>query len=54
MHSIKEQFYNMGVAHIVESQNRAARIVTDSPYDAHWEPLISKFGWLTIKQLIDT
>ena len=34
-------------------QNRAARIVTDSPYDAHSEPLIKKLGWLTIKQLID-
>ena len=35
-------------------QNRAARIVTDSLYDAHSEPLIKKLGWLTIKQLIDT
>ena len=35
-------------------QNRAARIVTDSPYDAHLEPLIKELGWLTIKQLIDT
>ena len=34
--------------------NRAARIVTDSPYDAHSEPLIQELGWLTIKQLIDT
>ena len=33
-------------------QNRAARIVTDSLYDAHSEPLIKKLGWLTIKQLI--
>ena len=35
-------------------QNRAARIVTDSPYDAHSETLIKKLGWLTIKQLMDT
>ena len=35
-------------------QNRAASIVTDSPYDAHSEPLIKKLVWLTIKQLIDT
>ena len=35
-------------------QNRAARSVTDSPYDAHSEPLIKKLGWLTIIQLIDT
>ena len=35
-------------------QTRAARIVTDSPYYAHSEPLIKKLGWLTIKQLVDT
>ena len=35
-------------------QNRAARIVSDSPYDAHSEPLIKKLVWLTIKQVIDT
>ena len=35
-------------------QNGAARIVTDSSYDAHSEPLIKKLGWLTINQLIDT
>ena len=35
-------------------QNRANRIATDSPYDAHSEPLIKGLGWLTIKQQIDT
>ena len=35
-------------------QNRAARIVTNSPYDAHSEPLIQKLGWPTIKQLIES
>ena len=35
-------------------QNRAARIVTNSPYDAHSEPLMKELDWLTIKQLIDT
>ena len=35
-------------------QNRAARIATDSPYDAHLEPLIKEPGWLTTKQPIDT
>ena len=35
-------------------QNRAARIVTDGPYDIHSEPLIKELGWLIIKQLIDT
>ena len=34
-------------------QNRTARIVTDSPYDAHSKSLIKELGWL-IKQLIDT
>ena len=33
---------------------RLTRIVTDSPYDAHSEPLIKNLGWLTITQLIDT
>ena len=35
-------------------QNRAAGIVTDSPYDAHLEPLTKELDWLTIKQLIYT
>ena len=30
------------------------RNVTDSPYDAHSEPLINKLSWLATKQLIDT
>ena len=34
-------------------QNRASKIVTDSPYNAHLEPLIKELCWLTIKQLID-
>ena len=34
-------------------QIRAARIVADSPYDAHSEPRIKELGWLTIKQLVD-
>ena len=34
-------------------QNRAARIVTNSPYDASALPLIGSLGWLTIKGLID-
>ena len=33
-------------------QNRAARIVTDSAYDAHSLPLIKRLGWLTVKELI--
>ena len=35
-------------------QNRAARIVTNSPYDAHSQPLIQKLGWPTIKELIES
>ena len=33
-------------------QNRAARIVADSLYDAHSQPLIKELGWLIINQLI--
>ena len=33
-------------------QNRAARIVTNSAYDAHSLPLIKGLGWLTVKELI--
>ena len=35
-------------------QNRAARIVTNSPYDAHSQPLIQNLGWPTIKELIES
>ena len=35
-------------------QNRAARIVTNSPYDAHSQPLIQKLGWPTIQELIES
>ena len=34
-------------------QNRAARIVTSSPYDTSAPPLIKNLGWLTIRELID-
>ena len=33
--------------------NRAARIVTNSPYDASALPLIGSLGWLTNRELID-
>ena len=33
-------------------QNRAARIVTNSAYDAHSLSLIKGLGWLTVKELI--
>ena len=35
-------------------QNRTARIVVDSPYDAHSEQLRKELGWHTIKQMIHT
>ena len=35
-------------------QNRAARIVINSPYDVHSETLMQKLGWPTIKQLIES
>ena len=34
-------------------QNRAARIVTNSPFDAPSKPLIQSLGWETIEQLIN-
>ena len=34
-------------------QNRAARIVTNSPFDKASLPLISQLGWLNIRQMID-
>ena len=33
-------------------QNRAARIVTGSPYDAPSVPLRKELGWLSIKEMI--
>ena len=33
-------------------QNRAARIVTISAYDAHSLPMSKVLGWLTVKKLI--
>ena len=35
-------------------QNRAARIVTNSAYDASALPIIRKLGWLTINELIES
>ncbi len=35
-------------------QNRAARIVTNSSFDAPGGPLIKKLGWKTIEELIDS
>ena len=34
-------------------QNRAARVVRNSPFDHSSLPLISKLGWLTVKEMID-
>ena len=34
-------------------QNRAARIVTNSPFEKASLPLISQLGWLNIRELID-
>ena len=34
-------------------QNRAARVATNSCFDAPSEPLIQQLGWLTIEQLIE-
>ena len=34
-------------------QNRAARIATNSPYDAPSQPLLEKLGWQSIRELIN-
>ena len=34
-------------------QNRAARIVTNSPYDTSAMPLMKSLSWLSIRELID-
>ena len=34
-------------------QNRAARVVTNSPFDHTSLPSVSKLGWLTVKEMID-
>ena len=34
-------------------QNRAARIVTNSPFDEASLPLISQLGWLNIREMVD-
>ena len=33
-------------------QNRAARIATNSPYDATSQPQLKKIGWQSIRELI--
>ena len=38
---------------LLKLQNRAARVVTNSPFDHASPPLISKLGWLTVKEMID-
>ena len=35
-------------------QNRAARIVTNSPYRMSAPPIIRQLGWQTVKELIET
>ena len=34
-------------------QNRAARVATNTCFDAPSEPLMQQLGWLTIEQLIE-
>ena len=44
---------NTALQKLQKLQNRAARIVTNSPYDAHSEPLLLRLGWPTVTQLIE-
>ena len=43
----------MALQKLQKLQNRAARIVTNSPYDASSLPLIKQLGWLSVQQTID-
>ena len=40
------------INHLQKLQNRAARIVTGSSFDSPGRPLIKKFGWKTLDELI--
>ena len=40
------------IQHLQRLENRAARVVTNSAYDAHIKPILEKLGWKTIQQLI--
>ena len=42
----------MRIASLQKLQNRAARIVSGSPYDAPSVPLRKELGWLSIKEMI--
>ena len=42
------------IQHLQKLQNRAARIVTNSRFDAAIKPMLENLGWKTIDQLIST
>ena len=42
----------MRIESLQKLQNKAARIVTGSPYDALSVPLRKELGWLSIKEMI--
>ena len=42
------------IQHLQKLQNRAARIVTNSSFDAAIKPMFESLGWKTIQQLINT
>ena len=37
---------------ITKNQNKAARVITKSDYDAEAGPLINELGWKTVRELI--
>ena len=41
------------ISHLQKLQNRAARVITNSSFDAPSKPLIHKLGWKTIEELIN-
>ena len=44
---------NAGVSMIGKLQNRAAKLIANSPFDASPPPVIRALGWSTVKELID-
>ena len=44
---------NAGVSIIGKLQNRAAKLITNSPFDASPHPVIRALGWSTVREIID-
>ena len=53
MHRDQSCCNSTDILQLQKLQNREARIVTNSPFDASSKPLIQSLGWKTIEELID-